>query len=99
MNNETKTALRCAAKLRQVLTDVVEQLERADISLRSSPEGREISSMSAIDSIKTMLKTEGLYERIYPLDPQEGEPFATACRRIFGPWVTHDVLGMKGGGG
>lgn len=98
MNEETKRALRCGAQLRQVVTDIVEKMEFID--LREDP--RDIALQrnqlrGALTDIKDLLVANGLYERVYPLDPEDGEKLRDACRRIFGVWISNDVVDRKEG--
>jgi len=92
MNKETKTALMCAAKLRQVLTDIVEKLEQIEFKHGADFEGPYVTAGAMIEEMKKLLRAESLYERVYPLDPMEGETLEQACRRVVGPWIFNEVM-------
>lgn len=96
MNKETQLALICGARARQVLTEVVEML--ADVS--ELPQMHDINCsndteriIEILAQIKKKLLAEGLADRVYPLNPFDGEDLRSSCRRIFGLWITNDVFG------
>jgi hypothetical protein len=96
MNEETKRALRCGAQLRQVVTDIVEKMEFVDLRDQTLDIALQKTQLrKALVGIKGLLVANGLYERVYPLDPEDDEKLRDACRRIFGIWISNDVLDRK----
>jgi hypothetical protein len=95
MNRESKLALQCGAKLRQIITDIVDKIEFADVTTDAedyAPGLRRLQLESSLRAIRELLEANGLYERVYPMDPEDGEPLRNACQRIFGIWITSDVF-------
>ena len=98
MNQETKQAMKCGARIRQVITDIVREIEYLD--LRDQPQDSALQhaqTLKAVQEIKRLLQINGLCERVYPLEPFENETLRRACTRVFGVWITHEALDGKDG--
>ena len=93
MNEEAKKVLCCAAQLRQIITDVVEEIRYVDTSGIDPTEGAR--AKQAVEKVKQLLTNESLFEQIYPLDPGDDENVRDACRRVFGTWITNDVFDRR----
>jgi hypothetical protein len=96
MNQETKLALQCGARLRQVVTDILGLIEYVDTKQNHHDAVLQRERLrQAVDEVKKLLMDNGLFERVYPLEPFDNEQFRQACVRTFGNWITYEVLGNK----
>lgn len=98
MNQETRMVLKCAARVRQVMTNITEKIEFSEVprSVTGDSSTPLIAAIALINDILQELQAEGLYDRVYPLNPHEGEDLVLACRRVFGLRITNDIFEQGG---
>ena len=94
MNSETRAALMCGAKLREVLTDIVEAVQGVPTDGAVGVENP--AAATAVIKIRELLRNESLYERVFPLEPFDNEGTRDACRRIFGVWIANEACDKEG---